>query len=59
MGILLALLEDNSSTTSLISSCEESARKILDSTEFFIFSVYLGRGSMRSQFYDSLSFDAM
>ena len=36
IGISLALLEDNSFITFLISSGEESARKILDSTEFFI-----------------------
>ena len=36
MGISLALLADNSFIISLISSGEESARKILDSTEFFI-----------------------
>ena len=36
MGISFALLEDNSFVISLIFSGEESARKILDSTEFFI-----------------------
>ena len=36
MGISLALLEDHSFIIPLISSGEESARKILDSTEFFI-----------------------